>query len=133
MARLPRRELVLQPVVGEVTRISLRFPVVSSHKYESQPGWMQRFSTTPPMGFWFLSAKATQVIVSALVYLANAVRSQSFSPSQRFDPTWTSWFYFTPHPPIGFLAFRVFPSKSAVASFDAQYSRAVGPAAAFFG
>jgi hypothetical protein len=34
----------------------------------------------------FLSAKSTQVIV-ALVCLPSTVRSQGFSPSQRFDPT----------------------------------------------
>jgi len=55
-----------------------------------------------------LSAKTTQVIV-ALAYLTSAIRSQGFSPSQRFDPTRASWLCFTPHPPIGFWSPKLFP------------------------
>jgi hypothetical protein len=35
-------------------------------------------------------------------YLTDTVRSQGFSPSQRFAPAWTSWLCFAPHPPLGF-------------------------------
>jgi hypothetical protein len=38
----------------------------------------------------------------ASVCLADAIRSQGFSPSQRFEPAWTVWLFFTPHPPLGF-------------------------------
>jgi hypothetical protein len=80
-------------------------------------------------GVWFLSAE-DQVIVHALVYLTSTIRSQSFSLSQRFDPTWAVWFYFTPHPPLGFPAFRAFPSQSAVVPFGTPYSPVVEPAPA---
>jgi hypothetical protein len=52
-------------------------------------------------GVRFLSAYSTQAIV-VLVYLANTVRPQGFSPSRRFDPAWASQVCFTPHPPTGF-------------------------------
>lgn len=60
-------------------------------------------------GVWFLSAKWARVIVDTLVYLANAIRSQSFALSQRFDPTRTVWPYFMPLPPIGFRSSELFP------------------------
>lgn len=44
-----------------------------------------------------------------LVCLASTIRSQGFSPSQRFDPTRASWFCFTPHPPVGFRPSECFP------------------------
>jgi hypothetical protein len=62
---------------------------------------------------------------SVLVCLANTIRSQSFSLSQRFNPARTLWLYFAPHPPIGFVAFRVFPTQSAFTPLDDPYSLAV--------
>jgi hypothetical protein len=60
------------------------------------------------------------------VYLTDTVRSQGFSPSQRFDPARTLWLCFTPHPPLGFpVAFRAFPSQSAGTPLDALCSPAV--------
>lgn len=59
------------------------------------------------------------------VYLADTIRSQGFSPSQRFRPARTVWLYFTPLPPIGFLTFRVFPTQPADASLDESSSHAV--------
>jgi hypothetical protein len=50
-----------------------------------------------------LSAKTTQAIVGVLVCLASTIRSQGFSPSQRFDPAWALRLYFAPLPPLGFL------------------------------
>jgi hypothetical protein len=41
---------------------------------------------TPPMGFVLLPAKSTQAIV-VLVFHANTIHSQGFSPSQRLIPT----------------------------------------------
>jgi hypothetical protein len=38
----------------------------------------------------------------ASVCLADAIRSQGFSPSQRFEPAWTVWLCFAPLPPLGF-------------------------------
>jgi predicted DNA-binding helix-hairpin-helix protein len=53
-------------------------------------------------GVRFLLAKTAQMIVNTSVYLADAIHSQSFSLSQRFNPTRALWSYFVPHPPIGF-------------------------------
>jgi hypothetical protein len=49
-----------------------------------------------------LSAKSTRAIVTS-IYLIDAIRSQGFSPSQRFDPARAVWPCFVPHPLIGFL------------------------------
>jgi hypothetical protein len=43
------------------------------------------------------------------VCLADTVRSQSFSLSQRFEPAWAWWLCFAPHPPIGFRPSELFP------------------------
>lgn len=40
--------------------------------------------------------------------LTDAIRSQSFSLSQRFSPGQSSWLYFTPHPPLGFMGLQSF-------------------------
>ena len=40
--------------------------------------------------------------ITVLVCLTGTVRSQGFSPSQRFDPAWTAWLCFAPLPPMGF-------------------------------
>ena len=45
----------------------------------------------------------------ASVCLTAAIRSQSFSLSQRFNPTRTLRLYFAPHPPLGFWHSEVFP------------------------
>jgi hypothetical protein len=57
-------------------------------------------ATTPPMGFGPLRRLNLGII--APVCLPDAIRSQSFSLSQRFEPAQASWFCFTPHPPLGF-------------------------------
>jgi hypothetical protein len=54
------------------------------------------------LGVRILSAFAAWAIV-APVCLTDTVRSQGFSPSQRFDPARASWLCFAPHPPLGFL------------------------------
>jgi hypothetical protein len=71
-----------------------------------------------------LSTKSVSRIV-APTCLTGAVRSQGFSPSQRFDPLETSWLCFTPHPSIGFPASRASPAQPAAAPLDARYSLAV--------
>lgn len=43
------------------------------------------------------------------VCLTAAIRSQSFSLSQRFNPTRTLRLCFAPHPPLGFGSSEVFP------------------------
>jgi hypothetical protein len=48
-------------------------------------------------------------VVVVPVYLADTVRPQSFSLSRRFDPTWTLWLCFAPHPPMGFRPSELFP------------------------
>lgn len=64
--------------------------------------------------------------------LGCTVRSRGFSPSQRFSPIHTLWLYFTPHPPLGFLVFRAFPSPPAAISFDIHCSPVVSPASERF-
>jgi hypothetical protein len=61
------------------------------------------------MRFILLLATKVSVIVSVSVYLANTFHSQSFSLSQRFDPTQTLWFCFAPQPPVGFRPSEIFP------------------------
>jgi hypothetical protein len=79
-----------------------------------------------------LSAKSAQVIVM-LVCLASTVRSQGFSPSQRFHPTRALRLCFASHPPIGFPAFRAFPTQPAVAPLDAPCSSVVTSSSGFKG
>jgi len=43
--------------------------------------------------------------------LPGTIRSQGFSPSQRFHPTVASWLYFTPHPSLGFRPSEPFPHR----------------------
>jgi hypothetical protein len=45
--------------------------------------------------------------------LTDTFRSQGFSPSQRLEPRAPLRFCFTPHPLVGFLTFRAFPTKPA--------------------
>jgi len=59
-------------------------------------------------GVRFLSAKSAWVI-GVQRCLGCTVRSQGFSPSQRFTPTRASWLCFAPHPPIGFWSSELFP------------------------
>jgi hypothetical protein len=54
-----------------------------------------------------LSTRSAPVIVTP-VCLTDAIRSQGFSPSQRFDPTGASWLCFKPLPPIGFGGLQSF-------------------------
>lgn len=61
------------------------------------------------LGVRLLSAKSVRAIFHASVCLVDAVRSQGFSPSQRFVPAWTLWPCFVPHPPIGFWPSELFP------------------------
>jgi hypothetical protein len=77
------------------------------------------------------SGVSTWAIV-VLVCLSSTIRSQGFSPSQRFDPARALWLCFAPHPPIGFLvAFRAFPSRSAVTPLSALCSLVVSACAGF--
>jgi hypothetical protein len=55
-----------------------------------------------------LSAFPARAIVVP-VCLSDTVRSQGFSPSQRFDPARASWLCFAPHPPLGFRSSELFP------------------------
>lgn len=111
---------------------TLQFPVRSCHKYSpSRVGCRDSRQHLPwglgPFGGIGSSDRCV------LAYHPSTIRSQSFSPSQRFSPTRTLWFCFTPHPPIGFLAYRAFPSQPAVTPSGVLYSPAVRPAPARFG
>lgn len=76
----------------------------------------------PPLGFFVLSAFFSLGNRAAPVCLSGTLRSQGFSPSQRFSPARALRLCFAPHPPIGFLVFRAFPTQSAVAPLDARCS-----------
>jgi len=64
--------------------------------------------------------------------LGCTIRSQGFSPSQRFSLIRAWWLCFTPHPPLGFLVFRAFPSPPAAISLDIRCSPVVTPAPGCF-
>jgi hypothetical protein len=72
-----------------------------------------------------LSTKSASRIVGAPTCLTGAIRSQGFSPSQRFHPLETSWLCFTPHPSAGFRASRAFSAQPAAAPLGALCSPAV--------
>jgi len=76
----------------------------------------------PPLGFFVLSAFFSLGNRAAPVCLPGTLRSQGFSPSQRFSPARALRLCFASHPPIGFLVFRAFPTQSAVAPLDARCS-----------
>ena len=61
----------------------------------------------------------------AAAYLTTTIRSQGFSPSQRFDPRTSLRLYFTPHPLVGFRPSEPFPPEPAVTPHDAQCSHAI--------
>jgi hypothetical protein len=76
----------------------------------------------PPLGFFVLSAFFSLGNRAAPVCLSGTLRSQGFSPSQRFSPARALRLCFASHPPIGFPVFRAFPTQSAVAPLDARCS-----------
>jgi len=91
------------------TRMGINPPESISH--EDGPFQNQMVVTgNPSPGVRFLSAESAQVI-GVQRCLGCTVRSQGFSPSQRFSPTRTSWLCFTPHPPLGFWSSELFPRR----------------------
>lgn len=88
---------------------SPRLPRAAVSRVRTTVELVQRSSTTPPMGFGSFRRSELRRSFCAVVYLATTIRSQGFSPSQRFDPAWAAWFCFTPHPPIGFRPPELFP------------------------
>jgi len=76
----------------------------------------------PPLGSFVLSAFFSLGNRNVPVYLSGTVRSQGFSPSQRFLPARALRLCFASHPPLGFSVFRAFSTQPAVASFDARCS-----------
>jgi hypothetical protein len=64
----------------------------------------------PPLRFFVLSAFLSLGSRNVSLCLADTIRSQGFSPSQRFDPPRAWRLCFASLPPIGFLAFRAFPA-----------------------
>lgn len=79
----------------------------------------------PPLRFVVLSAFLSLGSRGVLVCLASTVRSQGFSPSQRFLPSRALRLCFAPLPPLGFLAFRAFPTQPAVTPFGVRCSLVV--------
>jgi len=66
------------------------------------------------------------LIVHVTACLTATIRSQSFSPSQRFVPSTPSRLCFTPHPLVGFRPSELFPPEPAVTPHDARCSHAIG-------
>lgn len=87
----------------------------------------------PPLGFFVLSAYLSLGNRPAPVCLSGTVRSQGFSPSQRFSPARALRLCFASHPPIGFLVFRAFPAQPAVAPLGARCSSVVSPSSGSVG
>jgi hypothetical protein len=52
-------------------------------------------------------------VIVASACLTDAIRSQGFSPSQRFDPTGALWLCFKPLPPIGFHGLQSFSRRAS--------------------
>jgi len=83
---------------------------------------------TQPESWWHLpwgSSSFRRLSAWAVVApgcLPGTIRSQGFSPSQRFNPARALRLCFAPHPPIGFLAFRAFPTQPAVTPLGAPCS-----------
>lgn len=71
----------------------------------------------PPVRFGSLLTTSASVVVHVSVYLTDTVRSQSFSLSQRFDPTDAWWPCFMPQPPSGFQVYRAFPARVSRRAF----------------
>jgi hypothetical protein len=76
----------------------------------------------PPLRFFVLPAFLSLGSRCAPVCLTGTIRSQGFSPSQRFNPARALRLCFASHPPIGFLAFRAFPTQPAVTPLGARCS-----------
>lgn len=87
----------------------------------------------PPLGFFVLSAFFSLGNRSVPVYLSGTVRSQGFSPSQRFFPARALRLCFASHPPLGFSVFRAFPTQPAVAPFGARCSFVVSSSSGWVG
>lgn len=79
----------------------------------------------PPLRFFVLSAFLSLGNRCVPAYLTDTIRSQGSTPSQRFHPARALRLCFASHPPIGFLAFRAFPTQSAVTPLSARCSFAV--------
>jgi hypothetical protein len=72
-----------------------------------------------------LSAKSDMPIVNVTAYLTATLRSQGFSPSQRFDPGTPLRLCFAPHPLVGFRPSELLPPEPAVTPHDAHCSHAI--------
>jgi hypothetical protein len=87
----------------------------------------------PPLRFFVLPAFLSLGDRRVPACLTDTIRSQGFSPSQRFHPTRALRLCFASHPPIGFPAFRAFPTQPAVAPLDAPCSSVVTSSSGFKG
>jgi hypothetical protein len=87
----------------------------------------------PPLRFFVLPAFLSLGNPTVPVCLPDTVRSQGFSPSQRFCPARALRLCFASHPPIGFLVFRAFPTQPAVAPLGARCSFAVSSSSGWGG
>jgi len=99
------RYLSLRP--GGIQETSWSTPWDQTEVRAQQSGWGETRRHLPwgsaPFGVSGLGDR------SVLVYLTSTIRSQGFSPSQRFDPARAAWFCFAPHPPLGFWPPELFP------------------------
>jgi hypothetical protein len=76
----------------------------------------------PPLRFFVLPAFLSLGSRSAPDCLTGTIRSQGFSPSQRFNPARALRLCFTSLPPLGFSAFRAFPTQPAATPLGARCS-----------
>jgi hypothetical protein len=110
--RLSIGVLPLGTSAGSVSRavpgpLEARCASLGPPRWIEQDAQQDRYGISPGVRFPFgVFARA----IVELVCLSSSVRSQGFSPSQRFDPAQALWLCFAPHPPIGFLTFRAFPT-----------------------
>jgi hypothetical protein len=102
------------PGVCRLTEVSLRAP--SSRRMPpafEPPKWVvgarhaAGIRRRLPWGSVPFGVSTRAIVVP--VCLSDTVRSQGFSPSQRFEPARASWLCFAPHPPIGFRPSELFP------------------------
>jgi hypothetical protein len=112
---------------SRVAQLPIQSPFHPTSEERELPGsWCEGQTQSPETGeeedrtrggghlkeFLVLLTKSVQVIVMPAC-LTDTIRSHSFSLSQRFEPTRTSWPCFMPHPPIGFLRRTEFFSHPA--------------------
>ena len=87
MARLTRRGAVLHPVVEELTRIVSPIPRCNQSRVQITSELVAEILDNASHGVLIPFGETGPSDRSVLAYLPNTIRSQSFSLSQRLNPT----------------------------------------------